>query len=378
MALLIALVIGLGLGLAGGLRWGSAGGPRRGSGRRASGALGNAPLSTGQLQRLLEAAPIGLLLLDGQLTVRSINARAERLLDLGPAGPARGQPLAAVIRAPVVETAIASALRQNRPERVEWLQGEEPMEATLLPAEGWVALWLNSRRSLESQLDQQGRWVSDVAHELKTPLTSLLLLGDSLAAQSGGPPGAMVERLQRELQRLQRLVGDLLELSRLENSLPRDELRYEVLDLAELVEEVWSMLRPLADQRGVVLAFPERPSSLLWGDASRLHRALLNLLDNALRYSPDQTAVEVRLTGSAQWWELEVRDHGSGFSEEDLERLFERFYRGDPSRVRSNRSGSGLGLAIVEQIALTHGGRVQARNHPAGGAVVELLLPKGV
>jgi two-component system phosphate regulon sensor histidine kinase PhoR len=374
--LAVAAVIAAGLGLAAGVWLGSRQGRRRWI--RTRGSSTEPLLSIEELRRILEGAPIGLLLLDTRLTIRSVNARAERMLDLGPSRLARGQPLSAVIDSAVVEAAIGSAVRQNRPERVEWLKGEEPMEATLLPAEGWVALWLNSRRSLESQLDQQGRWVSDVAHELKTPLTSLLLLGDSLAAQSSGAPGVMVERLQRELQRLQRLVGDLLELSRLENSLPRDELRYEVLDLGELLEEVWSMLRPLAEQRGVGLAFPDRPSSLLWGDASRLHRALLNLLDNALRYSPDQAAVEVRLTASAQWLELEVRDHGSGFSEEDLEHLFERFYRGDPSRVRSNRSGSGLGLAIVEQIALTHGGRVQARNHPGGGAVVELVLPKGV
>jgi two-component system, OmpR family, phosphate regulon sensor histidine kinase PhoR len=374
--LAVAVVTAAGLGLGGGVWLGSLLARRRWI--RPLGSRTETLLSIVQVHRILEGAPIGLLLLDAQLTIRSVNARAERLLDLGPGRLARGQHLSAVIDSAVVEAAIGSAVRQNRPERVEWLKGEEPMEATLLPAEGWVALWLNSRRSLESQLDQQGRWVSDVAHELKTPLTSLLLLGDSLAAQSSGSPGVVVERLQRELQRLQRLVGDLLELSRLENSLPRDELRYEVLDLGELVEEVWSMLRPLAEQRGIGLAFPERFSSLLWGDASRLHRALLNLLDNALRYSPDQATVEVRLTGSSQWLQLEVRDHGSGFSEEDLEHLFERFYRGDPSRVRSNRSGSGLGLAIVEQIALSHGGRVQARNHPGGGAVVELVLPKGM
>jgi two-component system, OmpR family, phosphate regulon sensor histidine kinase PhoR len=376
LALLIAAALALGLGLGGGFWLGSRPGRRRWIGPK--GSSPEPTLSPGQLRRVLDTAPIGLLLIDGQLLIRSVNARAERLLDLGSGRLARGQPLSVVIDSAEVGAAIDSALRHNRLERVEWLKDEEPMEATLLPTEGWVALWLNSRRSLESQLDQQGRWVSDVAHELKTPLTSLLLLGDSLAAQSSGAPGVMVERLQRELQRLQRLVGDLLELSRLENSLPRDELRYEVLDLAELVEEVWSMLHPLAEQRGVVLAFPDRPASLLWGDASWLHRALLNLLDNALRYSPDRGAVEVRLTGSPQWWELEVRDHGAGFSEEDLEHLFERFYRGDPSRVRSNRSGSGLGLAIVEQIALSHGGRVQARNHPGGGAVVELVLPKGM
>ena len=75
---------------------------------------------------------------------------------------------------------------------------------------------------------------------------------------------------------------------------------------------------------------------------------------------------------------MSVRDQGAGFSEQDLERLFERFYRGDPSRARSNRGGgSGLGLSIVQQIAVTQGGRVQARNHPEGGALIELVLPVG-
>ena len=372
----LVLAVALGLALGCGYWLGSRRPPRPGSLRPAS---GEQLLLSSQLSGVLEAAPLGLLLVDGQLTLHSLNSRAERLLNQAPGRFARGRPLREIIDSGIVDRAARSALRQRRPERVEWQEGEEPMEATLLPTEdGWLALWLNSRRSLESQLTQQDRWVSDVAHELKTPLTSLLLLGDSLAAQSTDANGRMIERLQRELQRLQQLVGDLLELSRLENSLPRDALHYEVIDLGELVEEVWSMLRPLADQRGVVLAFPDRTASLLWGDGSRLHRALLNLLDNAVRYSPDQAAVEVRIRDNDQWWELEVRDHGSGFSEDDLEHLFERFYRGDPSRVRSNRSGSGLGLAIVEQIALTHGGRVLASNHPGGGALVELVLPKGV
>jgi two-component system phosphate regulon sensor histidine kinase PhoR len=83
--------------------------------------------------------------------------------------------------------------------------------------------------------------------------------------------------------------------------------------------------------------------------------------------------VEVETT--AGWCLLTVRDEGPGLSEDDLEHMFERFYRGDPSRVRSDRGGSGLGLAIVQQIAVTHGGRIQASNHPKGGAVMELFLP---
>ncbi|MFS6827224.1 sensor histidine kinase [Cyanobium sp. ATX-6F1] len=111
----------------------------------------------------------------------------------------------------------------------------------------------------------------------------------------------------------------------------------------------------------------ERPSGgPLAGDSSRLHRALLNLFDNALRHSPDGTRVEVGVEISGNWWLLSVRDHGAGLSEEDQRRMFERFYRGDPSRERSQRGGSGLGLAIVQQIAVTHGGRVLGRNHPEG------------
>ena len=103
---------------------------------------------------------------------------------------------------------------------------------------------------------------------------------------------------------------------------------------------------------------------------------MLNLLDNALRYSPDESSIDVSVRESGGWWLLSIRDHGPGLSETDLTRMFQRFYRGDPSRTRSNRSGSGLGLAIVQQIAVNHGGRIEARNHPAGGACMDLLLPR--
>jgi two-component system phosphate regulon sensor histidine kinase PhoR len=376
MTLLLALGLGVLLG------WVLARGRRRPLGPAAPEANAQQLLpGLGRLQLLawLEGAPQGWLVIDGEQRIQAINPRAERLLQLPVDRLVRGQPVRDVIQQPDLEEAILAVGRRGRPQRLEWWQGNEPLEGVLLAGgEGWVALWINSRRSLESQLNQQSRWVSDVAHELKTPLTALMLVGDSLAAQATNSNVVLIERLQRELQRLQSLVGDLLELSRLENSLPRDERRYEVLDLGELVEAAWGSLRPLADQRGVSLSFPDRLPCPLWGDPSRLHRALLNLLDNALRYSPDGAAVEVSVEESGQWWELTVRDHGSGFSDEDLAHMFERFYRGDPSRVRSRRAGSGLGLAIVQQIALTHAGRVQGRNHPGGGGVLELVLPKGV
>jgi two-component system phosphate regulon sensor histidine kinase PhoR len=333
-----------------------------------------------QLLRWLDAAPSGWLVVDAADTVQLTNARAERMLQSPGAALLRQPPLERICAEPRLRELIQVARRRGRPQRLEWELGDQDLELFAHPGEdGWVAVVLQNRRSLEAQLDQQARWVSDVAHELKTPITALLLVGDSLAAQVNSRNAVLVERLQRELTRLQELVSDLLELSRLENALPGQGMRPEPIGLAGLVEQVWQGIRPLAEQRGVRLVLEERaePPVTVRADVSRLHRALLNLFDNAVRFSPDGATVEVQLRSGASWCLLSVRDRGPGLSDEDLDHLFERFYRGDRARARSPRGGSGLGLAIVQQIAHAHGGRVQASNHPEGGALLELLLPTG-
>ena len=344
--------------------------------RRRGRLAGLAPV---QLLRWLEAAPTGWLIIDGDDVVRLLNPRAERLLQVGGAALLHALPLQRVCEAPELTELVRDARRRGRLQRLEWQRPGQELELHALPGEaGWVAVLLQSRRSLEAQLEQQERWVSDVAHELKTPLTALLLVGDSLAAQVNSRNAVLVERLQRELRRLQALVGDLLELSRLENTLPRDGLRRSTVDLAELVRQVWIGLRPLAEPRGIQLELrlePAGAAALLSGDSSRLHRALLNLLDNALRFSPDGGTVHVDIRLQGGWCRLRVRDEGPGLSEEDGRRLFERFYRGDPSRARSQQGGTGLGLPIVQQIAHAHGGRIRAVEHSSAGALLELLLP---
>jgi len=374
MALLLALLIGLALGYTLGRE--PNGRPRAKPRRRSL--PSRQRVKPAQLQAWIEAAPVGWLSLDAELRIDDINPRAEKLLKLPPTQLTRGRLLTDAVAVAELEAIARLAQAQERPQRVEWLIDSDALEAYALPGEdGWVALLLQSRRSLEAQLEQQERWVSDVAHELKTPLTALLLVGESLASQVEDRHGLLVQRLQRELQRLQELVSDLLELSRLENLLPREESRYAQVELRELVEAAWASLRPLAEQRQISLALAGPSPCPARGDGPRLHRALLNLLDNALRYSPDGCAIEVGLRSSSDWWLIDVRDHGVGLSAEDRSHMFERFYRGDPSRVRSQRAGSGLGLAIVQQIAVTHGGRIQGRNHPQGGTVMELVLPKG-
>jgi len=120
---------------------------------------------------------------------------------------------------------------------------------------------------------------------------------------------------------------------------------------------------------------PHSPPLFINADRTRMHRALLNLFDNALRHSPVGGLITVDLRCSNDWIRIGIRDQGPGLSEQDLEHMFERFYRGDASRFRQQRGGSGLGLAIVQQIILAHGGWVSGENDNAGGAYFELRLP---
>ena len=334
-------------------------------------------LTAAQLLAWIDAADQGWMVLGADLKITYINDRAERLLRVSRNRLVRGKPLHDVLSIAQLDEAIISTRHLQRPQRGEWELRGEPLEAVVLPgSDEWLLVLIQSRQSLEAQQQQQERWVSDVAHELKTPLTALMLVADRLEQAVPSEDLVLVERFQRELQRLKLMVEDLLELSRLENCLPQDASGYVPIRLEDLVDNAWSSIRPLADNRSVRLSLECSDQGLLLGDQRRLYRAVLNLLDNALRYSPDDDTVDVRILSSGAWWILRIRDHGSGLSESDLKRMFQRFYRGDPSRVRSARSGSGLGLSIVQQIAVNHGGRVEAGNHPDGGACLELLLPK--
>lgn len=376
-----SLVLGITLGVVSGWalrsRFNLNAGSRRHS-AQISPVLSGHSLSTAQLLAWIDAATQGWLVLTPDLTIGFINSRAERLLQFSSNRLVRGQALDDVLSVPQLEEAIVSVRYQQRPQRCEWEQQGMPLEAIVLPgSDEWLLVLLQNRQSLEAQQEQQERWVSDVAHELKTPLTALMLVSDRLETAVSADDAILVERLQKELRRLQLLVEDLLELSRLENILPHEQGGYSPVNLEELVEAAWNSIRPLADQRDVRLSINTQEPGPLLGDQRRLHRAVLNLLDNALRFSPPGSDVDVKILPSGGWWLVCVRDHGPGLSESDLSNMFQRFYRGDPSRARSHQSGSGLGLAIVQQIAVNHGGRIQARNHPDGGTSLDLLLPRG-
>jgi len=218
--------------------------------------------------------------------------------------------------------------------------------------------------ALESSVAAQRRLVADASHELRTPITSIRTNLDVLASGVALEPDdrrRLLDDVRAQLEELTALVNDLVELAR---DGERDPIPVDVR-LDEVVRD--AVERAERRARGIRFELHARPS-LVRGDAARIGRAVGNLLDNAAKWSPEGSAVEVEVGEGG----VTVRDHGPGFAEEDLHRVFDRFYRSTAAR---STPGSGLGLAIVRQVAEAHGGRAVAENHPDGGAIVRLELP---
>lgn len=332
-----------------------------------------------QLLGWLYQSPFGWIIIDNKDRVRYLNTRAERLLSI-PSLKRSTLFLEDIVVCKILTDLIQTCRGRQKPLRIEWDHYGNELEVYAFSGKkNSVALLFQSRRSLEAQVLQQERWVSDVAHELKTPLTALILVGDSLAATASDHNAVLVERLQKELTRMRDMVLDLLELSRLENVMPGQKTHPIGINIYSLISDVWMGVKPLAESRNVKLSvrINEEVSLplLIAGDKQRLHRALLNVMDNCLRYSPIGGTIHVDLNANPDWVQIGIRDEGPGLTEVDLEHMFERFYRGDISRCRKERGGSGLGLAIVHQIIFTHGGLVFGENDPAGGARFEIRLP---
>jgi two-component system sensor histidine kinase MprB len=231
--------------------------------------------------------------------------------------------------------------------------------------------------ALDASRADQRRLVEDASHELRTPLTSLrtnieLLqrAEDSGRSLPAADRGRLLRDLDGQMVELTHLTSELVELAR--NDASTEPI--EQLDFADVVTAAVERARVRVPS--VPISCELAPAPVV-GRASALERAVLNVLDNAAKWSPAETPIEVRL-GSRHvddrlHAELQVEDRGPGIAEEDLPRVFERFYRSTAAR---SMPGSGLGLAIVHQAVLAHGGTVTVERGAAGGALVRILLPR--
>ena len=230
---------------------------------------------------------------------------------------------------------------------------------------------------LQTSFQAQRQFVADAAHELRTPLTAisglieLLLLGaDNEDRQARRRTLVTVDR---DLARLTRLVNDLLALSRHDLAVPHER---RPVELAALVTDVQALTAELAAERTVTIERPSGPVQVM-GDPDHLRQILLNLAENARRYTPAGGRIAFRVRRGRRRAEVAVTDTGPGIAPEDLPHIFERFYRGDRARTRDS-GGSGLGLAIARAIAEAHGGTLTAESRPGVGATFILRLPLAV
>jgi two-component system OmpR family sensor kinase len=230
---------------------------------------------------------------------------------------------------------------------------------------------------LATTLGAQRRFIADASHELRTPLTSLEGLSEMLliGADRGDP--STIQRMARamhtELGRLGRLVADLLTLSRLDSPA---SLTFTSVETGKLLDDVAEQVAPLAAARQIRLEVAHEGPIAVRADPDRLKQVLLNLVDNALRYTPPAGTVRLvaALDPAGATARLQVQDTGPGIAPDHLPHIFDRFYRGDPSRARAS-GNTGLGLAIARSIVEAHGGTIAAQPGPAGGAWFTIVLP---
>ncbi|MDT1063862.1 ATP-binding protein [Paracoccus sp. CPCC 101403] len=339
---------------------------------------------------LLATVPVPMLVVDARARVVAGNDAAEALL--GPVPPAR--PFVTVLRHPEVNAALDSVLAGGEKAllnaTIKTRQGGVLCAVTVTPlrldGDRGASLAIEDRSRDEETGQMRRDFVANVSHELRTPLTALMGFIETLRGPARNDPNArdrFLDIMEREAGRMNRLIGDLLSLSRVE----QDERRRpgDRVDLAALLSSVVVTLAPSADGAGVRIELlgVEGPA-LLPGDADQLVQVFHNLIENAVKYGGTGGLVTVTLEhldhepvlrGPA--WMITVADHGEGIDARHLPRLTERFYRVDSHRSRE-QGGTGLGLAIVKHIVNRHRGRLRIESERGQGSRFFVILPEGV
>ncbi|WP_370316273.1 ATP-binding protein [Sagittula sp.] len=337
----------------------------------------------------VEAIPLPAVMIRRDERIEAANGPALALLGQG----IRGRHFITALRQPGLLDAIESCLRDGSPRVADFLTNDGRQDTTYrvtvravtLESGRGVLVCFEDVTSIE-QIGQMRRdFVANVSHELRTPLTALIGFIETLKGPARGDPAGQARFLsimESEAARMNRLIGDLLSLSRVEaDERVRPTTR---LDPAEIARSTLHGLRPIAEEAGVTidLSVPDVPLSIP-GDEDQLRQVLTNLVENAIKYSGRGASVTVTLTAvdyeprvRGRGVRLTVSDTGPGIDQIHLPRLTERFYRVDSHRSRE-MGGTGLGLAIVKHIVNRHRGRLRVDSELGKGTTFTVILPAG-
>jgi two-component system phosphate regulon sensor histidine kinase PhoR len=340
-----------------------------------------------QEEAVLASMVESVLAVDNAQRIIRVN-RAAALL-FGMAGDAyEGRALPEVIRHPDLHSLVSRTLESDSP-----IEGEitlyDPVEKTLQvhgtsledsAGERIGALFVLNDITRLRRLERVRRdFVANVSHELKTPITTIkgfveTLLGGALENRADAV--RFLEIIARHTDRLNAIIDDLLSLSRLDQGTGKEGgITFEPVDLNRVIQRAVDACRAEAEARRVRVVVEDERPTLVTVNPPLLEQAIVNLLNNAIKYSDEGDAVEI----SARWVNdemmIRVADRGCGIEPEHLPRIFERFYRTDKARSR-DMGGTGLGLAIVKHIAMIHGGRVSVESHVGEGSTFYIVLPR--
>ena len=318
----------------------------------------------------------GWIIITSKNKILFINKQAKKLLSIKKDSKILGKSLFKLEIPDEIKREIQKLNRAKTFKSIPYFFHEKELEISLMPgSKSTTLILLTNKRSLDYQRQLQERMLGDAAHELKTPLTALMLLGDRLEDLVKKKDRPLIKRLRKEILRLKLMVNDLLELSRLVNSSSVQDELTKTINMEEIVLSSWNTLKPLADKKKLNLVNTSKTNSLIEGNSEKLYRVVFNLLDNAIRYSPDSANINTQIHEDEKHLILSIKDEGPGLSKDDLKNMFQRFYRGDPSRYKNKRIGSGLGLSIAQQIVVNHKGAIEASNDTNGGTLMKIKLP---
>jgi len=330
-----------------------------------------------KLEAMISSMEEGVIPMDSDGRIEGANAAARTLFEL------RDTPLGLrlweVVRLPGLEEATQRALKERVPVRDAFEVGPRVLSVRLSPVgDGQGVVLVAHDITEDRRYDTLRReFVANVSHELRTPLSVVqgyteTLLEGAWKDDKSAPEFLVI--IDKNVRRLSAIVSDLLDLSKLESG--GHVLDPRPVDVKALVERVTEAFRPVAERKRQQLIQEVEPrAGFVQADAPLLERALSNLVDNALKYTPEGGRVRVTAGSDSSQVFLTVEDNGMGIPDSDLPRVFERFYRVDKSRSR-DLGGTGLGLSIVKHIIQLHGGTISVRSAVGTGSTFTIRLAK--
>ena len=251
---------------------------------------------------------------------------------------------------------------------------ELQITATLISPDGSVLILVDDEGEKQRVDAVRRDFITNISHELKTPIQALTLNSDALLEVKSEPEKVILfaNKIKTQANRLNDLVQEIINLSKLQDSDPLDMAAQ--VDITNVINEAVDQCEALAQARNVLIDIGDVKNAAVTGNREQLVMAVHNLVENAINYSPEKTRVTISTKVESQIIEILVKDQGIGIADENLDRIFERFYRVDPARSRAT-GGTGLGLSIVKHVVKNHGGDVKVWSAPGVGSTFAIRLP---